>query len=73
MIFRGAQIQRGVSGRCGLLPKRILSSNRAALPSSGVLAPAGRDPYTFRPHPIAVSQHVGHVADCNRRNPFQLT
>jgi hypothetical protein len=38
MILRGAQIQRDGHGRCGLLPNRDLSSNRAQLPTSGVLA-----------------------------------
>ena len=41
MILRGAEIQRNGHGRCGLLPNRTFSSNRAELPSSGVLAHAG--------------------------------
>ncbi len=73
MIFRGVQIQRGVPGRCGLLPKRILSSNRAKLPSSGVLASSGTAPYTFRPHPITFIQNVRHAADCSRRNSLYVT
>jgi hypothetical protein len=38
MILRGAQIQRDGHGKCGLLPISTLSSNRAQLPTSGVLA-----------------------------------
>jgi hypothetical protein len=38
MILRGALIQRDGHGKCGLLPNPTLSSNRAQLPTSGVLA-----------------------------------
>ena len=38
MLLRGAQIQRDGHGKCGLLPNPTLSSNRAQLPTSGVLA-----------------------------------
>ena len=38
MILRGALIQRKGHGTCGLLPNPTLSSNRAQLPSSTVLA-----------------------------------
>ena len=41
MILRGAQIQRDGHGRCGLLPNRTLSSNRAEWPSSAVLEHTG--------------------------------
>ena len=38
MILRGAQIQRNGHGKCGLLPNPTFFSNRAQLPSFGVLA-----------------------------------
>ena len=41
MILRGAQIQRDGNGKCGLLPNRTLSSNKAELPSSGVCTRTG--------------------------------
>jgi len=38
MILRGAQIQWNGHGKCGLLPNRTLSSNKAELPSPCMLA-----------------------------------
>ena len=73
MIFPGAQIQRGGHGKCGLLPKRLLSNYRAELlSSSGVLASAGTAPYNFQPHTITSVQEVRHVADRKHRNPSHL-
>ena len=48
MIFPGAQIQRGGHGTCGLLPKRLLSNDKAELHSAGVFTSAGTAPYNFR-------------------------
>jgi hypothetical protein len=41
MILRGAEFHRNGHGRCGLLPNRISSSDKAELPSSRVLPHAG--------------------------------
>lgn len=73
MIFPGTQIQRGGHGKCGLLPKRLLSNHRAELlSSSGVLASAGAAPNNFRPHTITSVQELRHVADHEHRNPPHL-
>jgi hypothetical protein len=37
MILRGAEFHRNGHGRCGLLPNRISSSDKAKLPSSRVV------------------------------------
>ena len=37
MILRGTPIHRDGHGKCGLFPNPTLSSNKAPLPSSGVL------------------------------------
>lgn len=49
MILRGALIQRDGHGECGLLPNRTLSSNKAELPSSGVLAHTGTNLHNLWP------------------------
>lgn len=72
MIFPGAQIQRGGHGTCGLLPKRLLSNDKAELHFSAVFASAGTAPYNFRPHTITSVQEVRHVADHKHRNPPHL-
>ncbi len=72
MIFRGAQIHRDGHGKCGLLPKRTLSSNSAELSSSGVLAPSGVTLPNFWPRVIVSNREGQHVAGCQGRNPFHV-
>jgi hypothetical protein len=58
MFFRGAGIQRDEHGRCDLLPKRRLSSNRADLSTSdGVVS--FRLPHWFQPRAITSQLRAG--------------
>ena len=49
MILRGALIQRDGHGKCGLITNRTLSSNKAKLLSSGVLAHTGTNLHNLWP------------------------
>ena len=71
MILRGAQIQRNGHGRCGLLPNRTLSSNRAELPSSVVLTHTGTNRHNL--WLLAVTSDREVQSDCQSRKPFHVT
>ena len=71
MILRGAQIQRNGHGRCGLLPNRTLSSNRAELPSSGVLTHTATNLHNLRLLTVTSDRKV--QSDCQGRKPFHVT
>lgn len=73
MIFRGAQIQRNGPGRCGLLPNRTLSSNRAELPFSGVLPHTEINLHNVRPLVVTADREAQNWSDCQDRKPFHVT
>ena len=73
MILRGAQIQRDGHGRCGLLPNRTLSSNRAELPSSDVLAHTVTNLHNLWPLVVTSDREVQNWSDCQDRKPFHVT
>ena len=62
MILRGTQIQRDGHGRCGLLPYRTLSKNKADLPPPGVLAHTGTKLHNLWPLSCgSLSQEVAEL------------
>lgn len=73
MILRGAQIQRNGHGRCGLLPNRTLSSNRAELPSYGVLTHTATSRHNLCLWLLAVTSDQEVQSDCQGRKPFHVT
>lgn len=73
MILRGTQIQRDGHGRCGLLPNRTLSSNKAELPSSGVFAHTGTNLHNVWSLVVTSTQEVPYLPDCTDRKPFHVT
>ena len=73
MILRGAQIQRDGHGRCGLLPNRTLSSNRAELHSPGVLAHTGTNLHNVWPLVVSSDREVQNWSDCQDKKPFHVT
>ena len=73
MILRGTQIQRDGHGKCGLLPNRTLSSNRAELPSSVVLTHTGTNLHNVWSLVVTSDREMPHLPDCTDRKPFHVT
>jgi hypothetical protein len=73
MVLPGTQIQRDEHGRCGLLPNRTLSSNKAELPSSGVLPHTGINLHNVRPLVVTSDREAQSWSDGQDRKPFHVT
>ena len=73
MILRGAQIQWNVHGKCGLLPNRTLSDNRAELYSSGVLAHTETTFHNVWSPVVNSDPEVRHLPGGTGRKPFHMT
>jgi hypothetical protein len=72
MILRGTQIQRDGHGKCGLLPNRTFSSNKALLPSSDVRARTGTNLHNVWPR-VVISDREMQNCPCQDRKPFHVT
>ena len=74
MILRGAEIQRNGHGRCGLLPNRTFSSNRAKLPFPGVvLTHRESNLLTLWPLMVTSGREAQNWSDYQDRKPFHVT
>ena len=76
MFPPGTQITRDGLGKCGLFPKRTLSSNtsnKPELPASGLLAYAEGILYNVGSLVIISNRAVQHLTDCTGRKLYQVT
>jgi hypothetical protein len=70
MILRGAEFHRNGHGRCGLLPNRISSNDKAELPTSRVLPHAGM---ILWPRMAISNLKLQNWSDCQDRKPCHAT
>ena len=73
MILRGAQVRRKGHGKCGLLPNRTLSNNRAELPSAGVLAHTETSLHNVWSPVVNSDRGVQDLRGCTGKKSFHMT